>query len=232
MSEPPDQTFEDRLEQLLAVSNARRRKTVVSLVKVLDDLRARGTKIFSVAIVGRECEARGLLKTQYIRNSNGAPLRGLIDAYREKYSLRADSEPVRRQTPLEEAIDKIADLDVRMKLFSLIDDNKALVVQLRRMEEGFKHLTLPSTPTSVVSAPPDAKVEVLPLASTPALNLRPLDRFISEAWLDQNAWNISEAGTIMDGPHTITPPGFVPSLKSALRVLKKGDDTQMVISND
>lgn len=231
MNEPSDQEFEGVLERLLAVSNARRRKTVVALVKVLDDLRARNTKVFSIAIVGRECEAREILSTQYLRNTNGAPLRHLIEAYRQKHSLRADSAPVRRQTPLEEAIDKVVDLDVRIRLFALIDDNKALTVQLRRMEEGFKHLSTPSAPAYAATAAPELEVEVLPLPSTPALNLRPLERFISEGWLTQNAWDISDAGTIMDGAHAITPPGFVASLKSALQVLREGDDARLGISN-
>lgn len=229
MREGADEAFEAQLEQLLAVSNARRRRTVEGLVKVLDDLRARGTKVFSVAIVGRECEARTLLTTQYIRNVNGAPLRRLIDAYREKHGLRADSDPVRRQTPLEEAINKIADLDVRTKLFAIIDDNKALVVQLQRMEEGFKHLVSPSTPALPPVASLDPAVEILPPATTFMPNLRPLDRFISRTWLDQNAWTVSEAGSIMDGQHAITPPGFVLSLASALRILRKDDGDGKII---
>ena len=235
MSDHSALPFDKQLEQLLAVSNTRRRKTVVALVKVLDELRTRGTKVFSLAIVGKECEQQQLLTTQYIRNANGAPLRRLIEAYREKHGLRADSGPVRRLTPLEEAINNITDLDMRMRLLALIDDNKALLAQLRRMEQGFKQLSVPAAPasstTSIQDVEPEAVIEVMSPTPVPAVNVRPLDRFISAEWLDQNAWTISEAGTIMDGRHAITPPGFVPSLKAALQSLSKGDNQRIVISD-
>jgi hypothetical protein len=190
---------------------------------MLEDMRARGHKVFSIATVGRECEARKLLSTQYIRNANGEPFRRLIDAFSRQHGLATGREPTRRQTPLQEAVATISDLDIRTRLLSLIDDNKALRAQVLRLEAGFKRMTVPTFPSSSDAAPSIAspEVEILPHKGRVSLNLGPLERFVSIDWIDQKAWTVTGTGTIMDGPHPITPPGFVPAMKAALESLRE-----------
>ena len=216
-------SFDETVEHILAASNKRRQQTIKAFVGVLEDLRARGVQVFNIATVGLECEARKLLRTQYMRNSNGEPYRRLIEAFSRQHNLKATREPVRRLSPMDEAIASIPDLDVRTRLLSLIDENKALRAQVQRLETGFKHLTVqaPASQPQLVEAAPQVEAEILPPAPRVSLNLGPIERFVSEDWLDQNAWTVSEAGTILDGPNSITPPGFVPAVKAALGALRE-----------
>ena len=182
------------------------------------NFQCRWYKVFTISNVGRECEDRKILTTQTIRNASGEPFRRIIEAFARRHGLATTHAPARKVTPLEEAIQSIPDLDIRHRLLGLIDDNKALRTQVQRLENGFKRLQVPEkqeAPADRASLPAQ-EVEVLPPQKT-KLNFGPLERFISEDWIDRYAWTVSESGAIMDGSDHITPPGFVPALLDLLR---------------
>lgn len=222
MSEVISQLFTDVVEQVLAASNKRRQETVRALVTVLEEMRGRGVKVFTISNVGRECEERKLLTTQSIRNATGEPFRRIIEAFAQRHGLATTHVPARKVTPLEEAIQSIPDLDIRHRLLALIDDNKALRTQVQRLENGFKRLQVPErreAPAAEPASLPAQDIEVVPPHKT-KLNLGPLERFISEDWIDRYAWTVGESGAIIDGSDPITPPGFVPALSEAITFLR------------
>ncbi len=213
--------FDDVVERERARSNQRRQRTINQLVETLNDMARRGIKVFTVANVGRETEQRGFLKAQSIRNANGKGFREIINAFAALHGLATTHTPARKVTPLEEAIRAIPDLDIRVRLLSLIDENKALRDQLQRLENGFKRLQ--ASDAKIVEVPPEAlpapDIEIIGPRARARVNRGPLERFISEEWVDQNAWTVNGSGTIMEGRHMITPPGFVPAMKDALKAL-------------
>ena len=218
----PGAQFQEAVDELLSASNSRRRATVGKFVTLLNELKNRGVTNYTIAVVGREAELKKIVTTQYIRNASGEPFRRLIQAFADQHNSSAGNSATSRLSPLEQAIAAIPDLDIRTRLLAMIDDNKALQTQVKRLEAGFKHLSAPSAqPRGGPEPATEPAVEVLPPPAKPSASLGPLERFISEEWLDQNAWTVSEAGTIMDGPHRITPPGFVPALTAAIGILRK-----------
>jgi len=216
--------FQEIVDAVMAQSNERRKETVRALVDLLHGMARRGVKVFTIANVGRECEQAGILKTQTIRNVNGEPFRRIIEAFAAANGLATTHVPARRVTPLEEAIEAIPDLDARVRLRALIDDNRALVAQVRRLETGFKRLQEPNVntiaPTATITPAAAApEVEVIPPEPQPKINFGPLERFIGTDWIDSRAWTVNQNGTIMDGDRAITPPGFVPALCAVIQLL-------------
>lgn len=214
--------FEEVVGEVLASSNKRRQDTVRRLVKVLEGMRDQGMKVFAISNVGRECEDRKILTTQSIRNTNGEPFRRIIDAFARRYGLATTHAPAQRMTPLEEAIMAINDLDVRIRLLDILAENKALRSQVQRLQAGFKNLTVPNLKIATKSIVNDTVPDVEIIRDTEPLkvNYGPLERFISEEWIDQHAWTIAETGAIKEGADPITPPGFVPALAGIITILQ------------
>jgi hypothetical protein len=64
-----------------------------------------------------------------------------------------------------------------------------------------------------------SEVEIPPHRTRVSHNLPLLERFVGNKRLDLNAWTVTDDGTIMDGRHPITPPGFILAMKAALVTL-------------
>jgi hypothetical protein len=210
------QEFEDAVRDVLARSNDRRKETVRGLISILTQMATNGVKVFTVAAVGRECEAARIVKTQTIRNASGSDFRLLIEAFARSRGVSTTHSPAIRVSPMEAAIAAIPDLEIRARLRAIIADNNACKADNARLRAAFSRLQAPPAPPITEpweqSAMPE--VEVLPPAAP--LSLGPLERFVSPEWIDALAWTISETGTIMDGGRALTPPGFVLALKGVI----------------
>lgn len=118
-------------------------------------------------------------------------------------------------SPLEEAIDGIQDLDIRTRLKMVLAENRRQRDEINRLRQAFKMLHLP-----VVMAPQGGpNVEVLPLPAA-KIDLAPLERLLSEAWIDERRWTVEANGAIYneDG-EKVAPIGFAQALKAAIQAV-------------
>ncbi|MBB3268790.1 hypothetical protein FHW79_006466 [Azospirillum sp. OGB3] len=208
-------------EDILSRSNERKRKTVEALWNVLLELRAKGVKSFSVAVVGKACEDARVLKTQSIRNTSGADFRNLIAAFAVDGDDALSSRGRQARSPLDEAVDAIPDLDVRTRLRIMVAENRKQRDEINRLKEAFKHLREPAIAPSAEGA-----IELFPPASPSFrdIDFVPLRKFLSADWLDDNHWHIEANGAIYDADgNRVTPVAFVPALSALIALIDNHD---------
>jgi len=186
----------------------------------------RGIKVFTVAVVGRECEAQGVLKTQSIRNAAGADFRLLIEAFARLEGGDTKHVPKPRLSPLDEAIACISDFETRNRLKAIIAENAACRADNARLRSAFSKLQMPLPQTAVEIASEAATAEIDIIPPSPRISIGPLERFLSAEWVDGLAWTISEAGTIVDGGRALTPPGFIPALRAVIEFVRGAQGRQ------
>lgn len=216
--------FDAVLRRTLADSGERRQQTIDGLVAVLKDLKAKGTRTYTVAVVGRACQDAGVLNTQSIRNAAGASYRALIEAFAKEVGAGTSHTPPVRQTPLEEAIATIADKDIRTRLRALLAEVKGLRNERDTLSAAFKRVTMPSSPaTAGAGAAITADEPAGELLPPTQFDLAPLAEFISERWIDRKGWVVDDQGALRDEEaDRLTPNGFVPALQTALDRLGRG----------
>lgn len=200
---------------ICARSNARKQATVDGLWQVLLDMQRKGVTTFTIAQVGRHAEAAGVLKTQTLRNTGGEDYRALIEAFAVVASGNAVATVTSGTSPLEAAIDGIQDLDIRTRLKMVLAENRRQRDEINRLRQAFKVLQLPSIMASQVGS----NVEML---SSPAakIDLTPLERLLSEVWIDERRWSVEANGAIYDeNGEKIAPIGFVQALKAAIQAV-------------
>lgn len=216
-----DNGFQQVLEEVLARSNERRRGTVRRLVQILSQMANRGVKAFTIAAVGRECEAANVLKTQTIRNANGEDFRRLIEAFALARGASTTHRPVQHLTPLQEAIAAIPDLDIRTRLNAMLAENRAQRAEIQALRQGFAKLQTPppqSEPSHSAESSPFKAEILLPRKSD--INLGPLERFASADWIDDQAWTIGESGALYNDNAMISPAGFIPALRAVIEYIR------------
>jgi len=193
-------------------SNARKCANIDALWQVLCDMKKKGVKVFTVALVGRECEAAGVLKTQTIRNAGGEDYRLLIDAFAREIGASTTLIAAARLTPLDEAIAEISDLDARTRLNMLVAENRRQREEITRLKQAFKNMHVRS---------PQEKVEILP-PHPPGMDTAPIEKFLSLDWIDERRWTVKDNGSIYaeDGDR-VAPVGFVQALQQVVRKLSE-----------
>jgi hypothetical protein len=200
-------------DEICARSNSRKQVTVEGLWQVLEEMRRMGISAFTIAQVGRHAEAAGILHTQTLRNTGGEDYRSLINAFAQEIGAAITSVPATTATPLETAIDNIADLDIRTRLRMVLVENVRQREEIGRLRQAFKHMQPASTvETSSVEllSPPD-----------PRLDIAPLEKFLAVDWIDERRWSVEANGAIYDEINEcVAPVGFVDSLKALLDFYK------------
>ncbi len=193
-------------EEILARSNARKRATTGGLWQVLDDMRRKGVRRFTVAQVGRHAEAAGVLRTQTLRNAGGEDYRALIDAFAKEIGIPTTALSTAPATPLAEAVEAIQDLDIRTRLKMVLVENGRQRAEISRLRQAFKHLQ------PALKEEQQATKPLLPVASTP-VDVAPIEKFLSAAWLEERRWTVEPNGALFDeAGECLGPVGFVGAL--------------------
>jgi len=207
-------------DEVLSRSNARRKETVIALWRALERMRAEGIRIFSIANVGRACETAGVLNTQSIRNSTGKDFRAIIDAFAAEIGASTTHQVPVVQTPIEDAIASIADLDVRTRLRMMLVENKRYSEEVSRLKECFKRLSVGTMPGPATMRLPNSEsavdIEVLPAVKSVDIDVSPLQKFLSHEYLGDLRWQIGDDGALYEGNDRLTPVGFVPALEKLI----------------
>jgi len=198
----------------------------MALWRVLEGMRAKGVRIFSIANVGRACEAAGVLNTQSIRNSTGKDFRFIIDTFAAEIGASTTHQAPVVQTPIEEAIASIADLDVRTRLRMMLAENQRYREEVSRLKEFLKRVRVGAVPAPDVTIQlPDsetaAEVDVLAPVKSVDVDVRPLEKFLSHEYLGELRWKIGDDGALYEGKDRLTPVGFVPALEKLIAMAKQ-----------
>ena len=205
-------------DRLMATANQRKRQTIEAIWKLLVEMWQQKIRVYTVAKVGAALETRGILKTQSLRNATGRDYRTLI----EGFALAPETAGSASMTPLQDAIRQLNDLDIRTRLNSILHENHRLREENNRLREGFRKLRLtPGNPKQDIAKEPGLALES-DVIEAARLNIKPLQQFLSEAWLDERRWVIQPSGAIKDEDnYYVTPSGFVPALEEVIRKVAK-----------
>lgn len=207
--------------EILARSNPRKCKNVEAVWQVLEAMRAKGVVVLTINTVGRACEEEGVFKEQSIRNASGADYRALILAYAANIGAATAHVPRKAQSSLEATIHNIKDLDVRTRLNALIAENGNQRAEINRLKEAFKSFRPLETKAPSSPIPSYHNPEIIP-PNPQRFDLVPLQKFISDEFLDDNRWCVDQHGAIRDANgDRLTPVGFVPALSAILRASTK-----------
>jgi hypothetical protein len=204
-------------EEIHSRSNSRKQATLDALWQVLEDMRRKRVKSFTLAQVGRHAEAAGVLKTQTLRNAGGEDYRALIDAFAQEIGVATTTLPSTKPTPLEEAIDAMPDLDTRTRLRMVLVENNRQREEISRLRQAFKHMQNNLSSIQVDTPTP----EIVP-ASRGYPDLVPMDKFLSTEWVDERRWTLEANGAIYDeSGECIAPVGFTTALSSTLKLFRR-----------
>ena len=214
-------TAQEVRDEILSRSNARRKDTVMALWRVLEAMRAKGCRVFSIANVGRACQTAGVLNTQSIRNATGKDFRAIIDVFAMEIGASTTHQAPAIQTPIEEAVANIADLDVRTRLRMLLVENRRQREEVNRLKEAFKRLRVGTVPPpgATMQLPSQAqaiKVEVFTPENGNDIDVTPVQKFLSREYLRDLCWQVGDDGAIYEGKDRLTPVGFVPALEKLI----------------
>jgi hypothetical protein len=193
--------------------------------KVCNELKALGSKDYSLKTVGEAVEARGGLKVKALWNVQSADYRKLIEAW-QAYA----GGPKLRETAKLGAADtltrSIADPAMRIVVEKLVRERSALLAEVNILKAQSK-VVIDKRPPAVTRAMPLAPDGAMTLeASTgPALSTlerEALEHAISADLWSAESWQEEKNGRVVkllgEGrTRTIFKPGFVSAVKTVLK---------------
>lgn len=230
-SKSPEQQVYDQL-----VSEAKRstqRESLRRIKSALDEMVKDGVADFSYGRVGEYSAKEKGPHTQSIRNQQGAHFRRLIDAY-----AGSNFKPVKRTGPkptnIERIIEGLPNLADRVALRMLLEDRNRKTEENQTLRFAFRRISvdpysdsranLTGSETPLIEAGPpktNSEIDVSAAENQGRVDVGPLERFISETWLEARTLTIQVDGSILDevAGQLIAPPGFVETLRVVIGVL-------------
>jgi len=211
-------TFAETRAAIASRSTARKIATIDGLWSVMEAMRKKGVRVFSVTNVGRACEAAGVIKVQSLRNATGSDFRDLIASYAEDIGASTSNAAGPAPTPVDEAIDTIRDLDVRIRLRLIVENERRQTEEISRLKQAFKLYRLAPDQEPSTAALPVLSGEVLPPEPLlAAVDVVPLWKFLSHEYLAEQGLEIRSDGAVYDDRgERLTPLGFAFSLQALL----------------
>jgi hypothetical protein len=206
----------DDVEQLYETlkrnaSRQTKKDNLDTLWAVLAQMRLANASDYSIAEVGRRLEKVDGLKTQSLRNEGGKDFREIIAAFARAVGGSEERLPRRERSPLDIALDAVADPGIRTLFKQVVAENRMLKHQNDELRSAFKSLSVSAAAERPVVQ--TAGMEAIPQRST-AGDLTPseieaLRRSIDPDRLAENGWDIQPNGSIReDTGMTVLPPGF------------------------
>ena len=207
------------LEQLKASASARKAKSLEILHSVCREQFERGSKDFSVALVGRLSEAQGGPATQTIRNKTGDDFKALISAWDNYTGGSVKRQPKLNDNPLYAVLEKIPDPAVRAVVGIVLAENKKLKGEVNLLKRN-AGVVIDQRPVEIVSASLQ-QVQILPAFNGLTLSEKEALRFsVSDKMLQDEGWKSDASGRIMnERGRVLFKPGFVSAIQKVLNVL-------------
>jgi hypothetical protein len=208
-------TPEELLGQLKAGANARKAKNLDIVHAVCREQFERGSKDFSVAIIGRLSQERGGPATQSIHNKTGDDFKGLISVW-ANYTGGSSKRPHKViDNPIYAVLGKIPDPAVRSVMGSVLAENTKLRGEVNLLKRN-ANVVIDLRPTS---ASPDTQqpIIILPTTALTDSEKEALRHAISEKLLEDEGWVTDESGRIMNQHgRVILKVGFISAIRKML----------------
>ena len=211
---------EQLLAQLLSTASTRRKKSLEVLNEVCKEQYDRGSKDFSIAMIGGLSAAKNGPAEQSIRNKQGDDFKALISCWASYTGGSTKRTPKLIESPIYALLDKIPDPALRAVMGSILVENKKLKAETALLKKNM-NLVIDRRREKLPTGIEISGVEVLPAISglTP-LEVEALKACISEKLLDAEGWSVDSSGMILNQRgRKIFPAGFVSAIKKVLKQL-------------
>lgn len=189
------------------------------------ELYDKGERDFSPTKMGKALEIRKIQRSQSYRNTQGKDYRDIVDAFASEMGARSTTVRYRSSTPLEEALKSIQDLDVQVRVRSMVDD----LSRLRAENNFLRHeMSRMRRVGSFEKNDVDLR-EVAPAGASGSTQLKHLSprssllTFLQDDWMQAHSLTIDPTGAVLCAGRSITLPGFVRQLTLLLAGVGSGD---------
>jgi len=189
---------------------------------VLESIRRDGISDYSIAEVGRRLELVGGLKTQSLRNTQGAQFRSIISTYADCVS-GSKRYVAKSKSRIDQTIDMITDSSIRAIIRTALEDAKRLKITNDNLHAAFKKISLGAYPQAAIfddpTAPPhiSTNIELRPIF--PRHLIIALEKGISTERLHQQGLVICDDGSLENQfSDKIFPPSFITAIQEVLRL--------------
>ena len=185
-----------------------------------------GDMDFSVAKIGRELQARGIQNSQSYRNSTGKDYRDITEAFAHEVGGRTHHFRAVSQTPLDQVIDSLPDLDAQFRLRLIIREEAKQRYENQQLRSLLKQMPSPGLPehAAPTASTPSAVTPLHPKNNSKQRPwTQPLKQFLEPDWLSASGLKCDADGTVYHDNQPITLPGFSTQLQQVIAYFDEED---------
>lgn len=186
-------------------TNDRIKSSLIAIHAICQEQHERGSKDFSIAMISRLGDSRGVPKAQSIRNKTGERYRTLINAWQETHS---EPKVVKTSSSLS-WVERIEDPTIRYLVYDLVSTNKNLTSELQ--------LCKSVTKLNIDMRVNSNSVETFKLPKSQSLiesEVEALKCAIDNEFLERMGWEKTLRGAIVDhNGQGVFKNGFVSGIK-------------------
>lgn len=213
----PGQLF----ETLISGANGRKRKSLEILNVICREQADRGSKDFSIALIGRLSTERGGPATQSIRNKTGGDFRALISAWANDAGGSVKRHSKQDESPKSSILEKIPDPGVRAVVGILLAEHKKLQGEVNLLKSQTE-VVIDRRPAVHSQTAAQEVIQVLPAFSGLSVSeMEALAHAVSDKHLQDEGWNGDASGRILnEHGRVVFKAGFVSAIQKILNTLK------------
>lgn len=198
------------LEQLCKETHSRTETSLRLIFSICEDQEARGSRDFSVAMIGSISAERGGPSPAAIRNKSGEKYRALIAAYADSVGGKKRKSVAPRKNDVDDILEGVTDPVLRTRLGMLLAElasTRAQLLSARHLASKNAVLDLPSD--NQQAQPPKA-----PISALTDQERKTLASAISQKTLDHWGWVIDRSGRVLtDQGQVVFGSGFATAIQ-------------------
>lgn len=209
---------DDVLASLLAKGGrSQRQRNLTAVHEICRRQHQAGSRDFSIPVIGKLCEAEGILKARALYNAQSADYRDLIEAWQGYAGPAAPRAP--KVLASHDYLLRIEDPAIRSLMQGIISERDRMKAQINTLKAN-THIVVDRRPLggNVVTSPEAAPVVLLPMASQlTESEKQALRRSISRDFLEDRGWQETELGEIVNEKgRTVFDPGYATAIRKVL----------------
>jgi hypothetical protein len=209
----------DKVLDFLLAKGARsqRQRNLKAVHEVCRRQHLAGSRDLSIAVIGKRCEAEGILKGRALYNAQSADYRALIEAW-QAYAGPMPPKAV-KVLASHDYLMRIEDPAIRSLMQAVIIERDKLKAQLNTLKAN-THIVVDRRPLggNIVASPGAEPLVLLPVESQLTdSERRALRKSISREFLDDHGWQEVSLGEIVNEKgRTIFDPGYATAIRKVL----------------